>query len=115
MTSVSEGLSYESPRGTVELCDRHLRQRVFLAVADGLTHDRLLLMTTADDTDPARRLYASEGWHVLGPGIGDDTAIMGKRPGGASTSFMPSETTVWVLYGMAEVPVLRTVNVIEPT
>src|SRR6185295_5596231 len=35
MTSVSEGLSYESPRGTVELCDRHLRQRVFLAVADG--------------------------------------------------------------------------------
>lgn len=39
MTSVSEGLSYESPRGTVELCDRHLRQRVFLAAADGLTWD----------------------------------------------------------------------------
>ena len=39
MTSVSEGLSYESPRGTVELRDRHLRQRVFLAVADGLSWD----------------------------------------------------------------------------
>ena len=33
------GLSYESPRGTVELRDRHLRQRVFLAVADGLSWD----------------------------------------------------------------------------
>ncbi len=39
MTSVSEGLSYESPRGTVELCDRHLRQRVFLAAANGLSWD----------------------------------------------------------------------------
>lgn len=39
MTSVSEGLSYESPRGTVELRDRHLWQRVFLAVADGLSWD----------------------------------------------------------------------------
>lgn len=46
---------------------------------DGLEHDRLLLMTTADETDPARRLYASEGWHVIGPGIGEDTVIMGKR------------------------------------
>jgi ABC-type branched-subunit amino acid transport system substrate-binding protein len=39
MTSVAEGLSYESPRGTVELRDRHLRQAVFLAVADGLSWD----------------------------------------------------------------------------
>ena len=39
MVSVSDGLSYESPRGTVELWDRHLRQRVFLAAADGLTWD----------------------------------------------------------------------------
>lgn len=37
MTSVAEGLSYETPRGTVELRDRHLRQAVFLAVADGLS------------------------------------------------------------------------------
>ena len=39
MTSVAEGLTYESPRGTVEIQDRHLRQRVFLAVADGLSWD----------------------------------------------------------------------------
>lgn len=39
MTAVAEGLSYETPRGTVELRDRHLRQRVFLAAADGLFWD----------------------------------------------------------------------------
>ena len=49
------------------------------ALLDGLGHDRLLLMATADATDPARRLYAAEGWVVLGPGIGDGTVIMGKR------------------------------------
>lgn len=45
---------------------------------EGLPHERLLLMTTADPADAARRLYASEGWRVLGPGIGDATVIMGK-------------------------------------
>lgn len=45
----------------------------------GLPHDRLLLMTTSDSRDPARRLYDSEGWHLLGPGIGDGTVIMGRR------------------------------------
>ena len=49
------------------------------AISHGLPHDRLLLMTTADATDPARRLYATEGWQVLGPGIGDHTVIMGRR------------------------------------
>jgi urea transport system substrate-binding protein len=39
MMSVADGLAYESPRGTVELRDRHLRQDVFLAVADGLSWD----------------------------------------------------------------------------
>jgi ribosomal protein S18 acetylase RimI-like enzyme len=47
----------------------------------GLPHERLLLMTSADPHDPARRLYASEGWDVLGPGIGDETVIMGRRAG----------------------------------
>ena len=48
-------------------------------LGEGLTHERLLLMTSSDPSDPARRLYASEGWHVLGRGIGDDTVIMGRR------------------------------------
>ena len=46
---------------------------------EGLPHERQLLMTTADTTAPARRLYASEGWRVLGPGIGNGTVIMGRR------------------------------------
>jgi ribosomal protein S18 acetylase RimI-like enzyme len=46
---------------------------------EGLPHERLLLMTSSDPSDPARRLYASEGWDVLGPGIGDRTVIMGRR------------------------------------
>lgn len=39
MTAVAEGLAYEGPRGTVEVRDRHLQQRVFLAVADGVSWD----------------------------------------------------------------------------
>jgi ribosomal protein S18 acetylase RimI-like enzyme len=55
-------------------------------LTDGLGHDRLLLMTTSDPRDPARALYASEGWGVIGPGIGDGTVIMGKRvQGGRAT------------------------------
>jgi ribosomal protein S18 acetylase RimI-like enzyme len=53
------------------------------ALLDDLPHERLLLMTTSDPSDPARSLYSSEGWRVLGPGIGDATVIMGKRNGGA--------------------------------
>lgn len=46
---------------------------------DGLPHDRLLLMTTADPAHPARRLYAADGWEVLGPGTGEGSVIMGRR------------------------------------
>ena len=49
-------------------------------LVDELPHDRMLLMTTADPADPARRLYASEGWRVLGAGIGNATVIMGRMP-----------------------------------
>ena len=45
----------------------------------GLPQDRWLLMTTADASDPARRLYASEGWRVVGPGIGEGRVIMARR------------------------------------
>jgi ribosomal protein S18 acetylase RimI-like enzyme len=54
-------------------------RRLLRALVDDLPHDRLLLMTTSDETDPARALYASEGWEVLGPGVGDGTVVMGKR------------------------------------
>ncbi|HLI39821.1 MAG TPA: substrate-binding domain-containing protein [Streptosporangiaceae bacterium] len=36
MTSVSEGVSYDSPRGLVRMRDRHLEQRIYLAEANGL-------------------------------------------------------------------------------
>jgi len=42
MKSVAEGRSYESPRGTVKLRDRHLPQRVFLAAAGGPSWDVIL-------------------------------------------------------------------------
>lgn len=48
-------------------------------ITANLPHERWLLMTTSDSADPARRLYSSEGWHVLGPGIGDGQVVMGKR------------------------------------
>jgi len=38
---VADGLSYDGPRGSVQLRDRHLDQRVFLAAADGLQFDVL--------------------------------------------------------------------------
>ena len=41
MNAIAEGLGYDGPRGAVELRDRHLRQRVFLAEADGLEFDVL--------------------------------------------------------------------------
>jgi ribosomal protein S18 acetylase RimI-like enzyme len=44
-----------------------------------LTHDRWVLMTTADPEDPARRLYARQGWEVVGPGLSPDRVIMGRR------------------------------------
>jgi hypothetical protein len=57
------------------------------ALLEGLPHERLLLMTSSDPSDPARRLYASQGWHVLGPGVGNATVIMGRRNlGGAGIS-----------------------------
>ena len=48
------------------------------ALTNELPHERLLLMTSADPADPARRLYDSEGWRVLSPGIGEATVIMGR-------------------------------------
>jgi ribosomal protein S18 acetylase RimI-like enzyme len=49
------------------------------AVTDGLPHERWLLMTTDDAGDPARHLYAREGWQVIGPGLGSGQVTMGRR------------------------------------
>ncbi|HVH94899.1 MAG TPA: GNAT family N-acetyltransferase [Nocardioidaceae bacterium] len=59
-------------------------------ILEGLPHERLLLMTSSDPSDPARRLYASEGWHVLGPGIGAETVIMGHRLERAGHNSIPT-------------------------
>lgn len=55
--------------------------RALLRAISSVPHERLLLQTDADAADPAHRLYASEGWRVLGPGVGAGTVVMGKRPG----------------------------------
>jgi ribosomal protein S18 acetylase RimI-like enzyme len=48
-------------------------------ITEGLSEERWLLMTSADESDPARGLYASEGWRVIGPGLDDGQVIMAKR------------------------------------
>lgn len=52
------------------------------AVTSGLPQDRWLLMTTADGSDPARRLYAAAGWTVIGPGLTEAQVIMGSSLAG---------------------------------
>ncbi len=49
-------------------------------LTDKIPHPRWVLMTTADAGDPARHLYAKEGWEVIGPGLRDDQVIMGRCP-----------------------------------
>jgi ribosomal protein S18 acetylase RimI-like enzyme len=53
--------------------------RLLRHLTDGLPHDRWLLMTTADADDPARHLYAREGWETVGPGLSADQVILGRR------------------------------------
>lgn len=38
---IADGVGYDGPRGTVHLQDQHLRQRVYLAEADGLEFSAL--------------------------------------------------------------------------
>lgn len=44
-----------------------------------LPHARRLLMTTDDADDPARRLYASRGWQVVGPAVAPGRVVLGQR------------------------------------
>ena len=58
---------------------RGIGRKLMRTVLDGLRHEVSVLMTSSEAADPARRLYAAEGWHVLGPGIREGTVIMGVR------------------------------------
>ena len=53
-------------------------RRILAALTDRLPQSRWLLMTSADPEDPARRLYRSTGWAVIGPGLSDQQVIMGR-------------------------------------
>ena len=57
---------------------RGLGSRLLEGLTGGLPHRRWLLMSTADEDDPARRLYARHGWTVLGRGIGEGTVVLGR-------------------------------------
>ncbi len=66
---------------------RGLGRVLMRKVSQDLSQERWLLITTADPADPARRLYAADGWHVIGPGVSDDHVIMAKgRPRGPTTT-----------------------------
>lgn len=62
----------EAARGT------GVARRLLARLTDGLDHSRWVLMTSADPDDPARRLYRSTGWAVIGPGLSQDKVIMGR-------------------------------------
>lgn len=59
---------------------RGVGRGVLARLCAGLTQERWVLMTTADADDPARHLYAREGWQVIGPGLRDGQVILGRRP-----------------------------------
>ena len=58
---------------------RGLGAGLMRVLTGGLSEDRWLLMTTDDADDPARHLYASQGWQVIGPGLRSGQVIMGRR------------------------------------
>jgi ribosomal protein S18 acetylase RimI-like enzyme len=66
--------------GVVPAARRHgVGRRLLHHLQEAAPSDRLLLQTADDEDDPARRLYESEGWGVLGPGASDGTVVMGWR------------------------------------
>ena len=69
---VSLGVLEEARRGG-------LGRSLLREVTRDLPHARCTLSTEANAEDPARRLYASEGWEVIGPGLRDGQVIMGLR------------------------------------
>ncbi len=68
---------------------RGLGRALMREVTQDLSQERWLLMTTADPADPARRLYAADGWHVIAPGLSDDRSSwrkVGREPPRHTTS-----------------------------
>jgi ribosomal protein S18 acetylase RimI-like enzyme len=59
---------------------RGIARRLMGLVTADLPHDRWLLSTSADPDDPARHLYASLGWSVLGS-FSPEVVVMGRRRG----------------------------------
>ena len=53
-------------------------KELLTALTDGIRHTRWVLMASADPDDPARHLYRSTGWAVIGPGLSDGQVIMGR-------------------------------------
>ena len=62
-----------------EVRGRGIGAALLRLLTDGVPHDRWVLMTTADADGPARHLYATEGWEVIGPGLEHEQVIMGRR------------------------------------
>jgi ribosomal protein S18 acetylase RimI-like enzyme len=58
---------------------RGLGRTLLREVTRDLPNPHWTLMTSADAEDPARHLYASEGWQVIGPGLSDGQVTMGRR------------------------------------
>lgn len=52
--------------------------QMMTALTQGLEQSRWVLMTSSDPEDPARRLYRSSGWAVIGPGFSQEQVIMGR-------------------------------------
>lgn len=53
-------------------------RELMAVLTQGLDQPRWVLMTSADPDDPARRLYRSTGWAVIGPGLSPEQVIMGR-------------------------------------
>jgi ribosomal protein S18 acetylase RimI-like enzyme len=58
---------------------RGLGRALLREVTRDLPNPRWTLTTSGDAEDPARHLYASEGWQVIGPGLIDGQVTMGRR------------------------------------
>ena len=57
---------------------RGVGRRLHDLLLEGLPHERALLSTTSDETDPAVRLYRARGWRLVGL-LDADRLVLGRR------------------------------------